>query len=147
MYHEIGKGKSKRRNTRSVRSLLGNRNSQSEGKADARMCVVCRWYKTHEEERERWNLCTFDRFSADGFRTRVARVIRRLVLGVRATKWITGKGGKVRPRDSWAREKWCVCVGVRSVSAGRGPEGRFMVQPNSVLCIKISRSYSLSIHR
>ena len=22
-------------------------------KADARMCVVCRWYKTHEEEREK----------------------------------------------------------------------------------------------
>ena len=35
-------------------------------KADARMCVVCRGYKTHEEEREKGNFCTYDRFSADG---------------------------------------------------------------------------------
>ena len=55
-------------------------------KADARMCVVCRGYKTHEEERGKENFCTCDRFSADGFRTRATRVIRWLVLGVRATK-------------------------------------------------------------
>ena len=66
-----------------------------------------------------------DRFSADGFRTRAARVIRRRVLGVRVAKGKTGKGGEVRPGDSWARGKRSVCVGVHSVSAGRGPEGRF----------------------
>ena len=36
-------------------------------KADARMCMVCLWYATHEEEREKENLCMCDRFSADGF--------------------------------------------------------------------------------
>ena len=35
-----------------------------------------------------------DRFSADGFRTRAAMVIRRRVLGVRVTKGKTGKWGK-----------------------------------------------------
>ena len=70
-----------------------------------------------------------DRFSADGFRTRAARVIRRRELGFGRPK---GKNRererereRERPGDSWAREKRCVCVGVRSVSAGRGPEGRF----------------------
>ena len=62
-------------------------------KADARMCVVCRGYKTHEEERGKENFCMCDRFSADGFRTRAARVIRRRVLGVQATK------GKNRGRE------------------------------------------------
>ena len=56
------------------------------GKADARMCVVCRWYATHEEELGKENVCMCDRVSADGFRTRAARVIRWRVLGVRATK-------------------------------------------------------------
>ena len=95
------------------------------GKADARMCVVCRGYKTHEEKREKGNFCMCDRFMADGFRTRAARVIRRRVLGVRATKGKTGKERRGRPGGSWALGKRCVCVGVRSVSAGRGPEGRF----------------------
>ena len=36
-------------------------------KANSRMCVVCRGYATHEEEREKGNFCTLDRFSADGF--------------------------------------------------------------------------------
>ena len=63
-------------------------------KADSRMCVVCRGYKTHAEERGKGNFCMCDRFSADGFRTRAARVIRRRVLGVRVAKWKTGKGGK-----------------------------------------------------
>ena len=94
-------------------------------RAGARMCVVCRGYKTHEEEREKGNFCMCDRFSADGFRTSAARVIRRQVLGVRATKGKTGKEGKGRPGDSWALGKRRLCVGVRSVSAGRGPEGRF----------------------
>ena len=70
-----------------------------------------------------------DRFSADGFRTRAVRVIRRRVLGVRVAKWKTGKGGEVRPGDSWAREKRCVCADVRSVSTGRVPEGRFSSDP------------------
>ena len=60
-------------------------------KAGARMSVVCRGYATHEEERGKENFCMCDRFLADGFRTRAARVIRRRVLGVRATK---GKAGK-----------------------------------------------------
>ena len=94
-------------------------------KADACMCVVCQWYKTREEERGKENFCTCGRVSADGFRTRAARVIRRRVLGVRATKGKTGKGGTGRPGDSWALGKRGVCVAVRSVSAGRGPEGRF----------------------
>ena len=94
-------------------------------KADACICVVCRGYKTHEEEREKWNFCMCDRFSADGFRTSAARVIRLRVLGVRATKWKTVKGGTGRPGDSRTREKWGVCVGVRSVSAWRRTEGRF----------------------
>ena len=94
-------------------------------KADARMCVLCRGYKTHEEERGKENCCTCDRFSADGFRTRAARVIRWLVLGVRAIKGKTGKEGTGRPADSRTREKRGVCAGVRSVSAWRGPEGRF----------------------
>ena len=51
------------------------------GKADARMCVVCRGYKTHEEERVKGNFCACNRFSADGFRTRATRVIRWRVLG------------------------------------------------------------------
>ena len=50
-------------------------------KADALMCVVCRGYKTHEGEQGKWDFCMCDRFSADGFRTRAARVIRRRVLG------------------------------------------------------------------
>ena len=94
-------------------------------KAGTGMCVVSRGYATHEEERGKGNFCVCDRFSADGFRTRAARVIRRRVLGVRATKGKTGKWGKVRPGDSWAVEERYVCVGVRSVSEWRGPEGRF----------------------
>ena len=86
------------------------------------MCVVCRGYATHAEERGKENFCMCDRFSADGFRTRDARVIRRRVLGVRATKGKTGKERSGRPGGSWALGKRCVCAGVRSVSAGRGPE-------------------------
>ena len=69
-------------------------------KAGARMCVVCRWYKTHEEERGKGNFCMCDRVSADGFRTCAVRVIRRRVLGVRVAKGKTWKWGKVRPGDS-----------------------------------------------
>ena len=36
-------------------------------KADARMCVVCRGYKTYVEERGKENFCMCDRFWADGF--------------------------------------------------------------------------------
>ena len=94
-------------------------------KADARMCVVCRGYATHEEERGKENFCMCDRFSADAFRTRATRVIRWRVLGVRVTRGKTGKGGTGRPGDSRTLEKRGVSVGVRSVSAGRGHEGRF----------------------
>ena len=94
-------------------------------KADARMCVVCRGYKTHEEERGKGNFCTCARFSADGFPTRATRVIRWRVLGVRVTKGKTAKEGTGRPGDSRTQGKRGVCVGVPSVSAGRGPEGRF----------------------
>ena len=80
-----------------------------EEKADAGMCVVCRGYATHEDERGKENFCMCDRVSADGFRTRAARVIRRRVLGVRVTKGETGKRGTGRPGDSWARENG-VCV-------------------------------------
>ena len=48
-------------------------------------------YATHEAEREKGDFCMCDRVSADGFRTRAARVIRRRVLGVRATKGKTGE--------------------------------------------------------
>ena len=96
------------------------------GKADARMCVVCRGYKTHEEERGKGNFCMCDRFSADGFRTRAARVIRWRVLGVRVAKGKTERMRAGRPGDSRTRgETVCVCVGVRGVSKGLGPEGRF----------------------
>ena len=90
-------------------------------KADACMCAVCRGYKTHEEERGKGDFCMCDRFSADGFRTRATRVIRWRVLGVRATKGKTWKEGTGRPCDSRTLEKRDVCVGVRFVSAGRGP--------------------------
>ena len=80
-------------------------------KADARMCVVCRGYKTHEEEREKGNFCTCDRFSADGFRTRATRVIRWRVLGVRTTKGETERRGTSRPGDSQTQVKSvCVCM-------------------------------------
>ena len=61
-------------------------------KADARMCVVCRWYATHKKERGTENFCMCDRFSADGFRTRAARVIRRRVLGFGRPMGKTWKG-------------------------------------------------------
>ena len=94
-------------------------------KAGTCMYVVCRGYATHEEERRKGNFCVCDRFSADGFRTRAARMIRRRTLWVRATKGKTGEERRGRPGNSWALGKRCVCVGVRSVSAGRGPEGSF----------------------
>ena len=79
-------------------------------KADSRMCVVCRGYKTHEEELEKGNFCTYNRFSADGFRTRATRVIRRRVLGVRATKGETEMRRAGRPGDSRTLgETVCVC--------------------------------------
>ena len=57
------------------------------------MCVVCWGYTTHVERGKKENFCMCDRFSADGFRTRAVRVIRRRVLGVRAAK------GKNRERE------------------------------------------------
>ena len=94
-------------------------------KAGAGLCVVCRWYATHEEERGKENLCVCDRFSADGFRTRAVRVIWRRELGFGRPKGKNREREMERPGGSWARGKRYVCVGVRSVSAGRGPEGSF----------------------
>ena len=92
------------------------------------MCVVCRGYKTHEAELEKRDFCTSDRFSADGFRTRAARVIRWRVLGVRAAKGETEGRRAGRPGDSMTREKKvCVCrCALRVQRAGtRGPfQGR-----------------------
>ena len=94
-------------------------------KAGACMCVVCWGYTTHVERGKTEKFCMCDRFSADGFRTRAVLVIRRRVFGFGRPKGKTGKERRGRPGDSWALGKRCVCVGVRSVSAGRGPEGRF----------------------
>ena len=109
------------------------------GKADARMCVVWPGYRPHEEEREKGNFCMCDRVSADGFRTRATRVIRWRVLGVRATKGKAGKGGTGRPGDSQTQGKRGVCVGVRSVYAGRGPEGRVITHTVLSGCSKTAR--------
>ena len=79
-------------------------------KADARMCVVCRGYKTHEEELEKGDFCTPDRFSTDGARTRATRVIRWRVLVVRAAKVETERRRAGRPGDSRMHGKTvCVC--------------------------------------
>ena len=78
-------------------------------KAEARMCVVCRGYKTHDEELGKENFCTCDRFSADGFRTRATRVIRWRVLGVRLTKGGTERMGTGRPGESRTRKSG-LCV-------------------------------------
>ena len=51
-----------------------------------------RWNTTHEEQVETGNVCTYDRFQADGARTRAARVIRGLVLGVLAANGETEMG-------------------------------------------------------
>ena len=61
-----------------------------------------------------------DRFSADGFRTRAVRVIRWRVLGFGRPK---GKTGEERRNVQVIPGRWE--NGVCSVSAGRGPEGRF----------------------
>ena len=108
MHHDSEKWEIEKTQTQVYDQLMAIVIARVKWKADARMCVVCRECATHEEEREKGNFCTLDRFSADGFRTRA------------------GKGRTGRPGDSRTREKRGVCVGVRSVSAGRGPEGRFM---------------------
>ena len=92
-------------------------------KADALRCVVCLGYKTHEEERGKENCCTCDRFSADGFRTRAARVIRWLVLGVRATKGGTERGRAGRTGDSRTRGKTGKREKVVQVIPWRGKNG------------------------
>ena len=98
-------------------------------KAVARMCVVCQWYKTHEEERKKWNCCTCDRFSADGFRTRATRVIRRWVLGVRTTKGGTERRGTGRPGDSRTRVGTvCMCGSALCVQMA-GTRGPFHAPP------------------
>ena len=91
VHHDSEKGNSKRRNASVHEECGAIVLARVKEKAGARMCEVCRGYKTHEEERGKENFCMCDRFSADGFRTRAARVIRRRVLGVRATKVKTGK--------------------------------------------------------
>ena len=126
LHHEIGKVISKRRYASVHEEWYGAIGLASvKEKAGACMCVVCWGYTTHVEGMEKEKFCMCDRFSADGFRTRAARVIRRRVLGFGGQMEKPGKREGGRPGDSWALGKRCVCVGVRSVSAGRGPEGRF----------------------
>ena len=73
------------------------------------MCVVCRGNKTHKEERETGNFCTYDRFSADTARTRAARVILGRELG--AHRGETERGGTGRPGERRTNgETVCVCV-------------------------------------
>ena len=81
------------------------------GKADARMCVVCWGYTTHVERGKKEKFCMCNRFSADGFRTRAARVIRRRVLGVRVAKGKTGEErGNVQVIPGRGKSGVCVCV-------------------------------------
>ena len=61
-------------------------------KEGACMCVVCWGYTTHVEARKTEKFCMCDRVSADGFRTRAARVIRRRVLGFGGQRENRGKG-------------------------------------------------------
>ena len=56
------------------------------------MCIVCWGYTTHVEREEKEKYCMCDRFSAYGFRTRAARVIRRRVLGFGGQRENRGKG-------------------------------------------------------
>ena len=99
------------------------------GKAGARTCEVCCWYKTHEEQRRKGNFCICDRFSADGFRTRATRVIRWRVLGVRTTKGETERRGTGRPGESWARKSG-VCVRRCALCVRRaGTRGPFHAPP------------------
>ena len=99
------------------------------GKAGARMCVVCRGYKTHEEERGAECFCTLDRFSADGFRTRATRVIRWPVIVVRETKWETERRRAGRPGDSRTHgETVCVCRCALCVQRA-GTRGPFHAPP------------------
>ena len=51
LHHKIGKGISKRRNASVHEELRGSRLARVKEKAGARVCVVCRGYTTHEEER------------------------------------------------------------------------------------------------
>ena len=97
------------------------------------VCVVCRGYATHAEERGKENFCMCDRFSADGFRTRAVRVIRRrqLEFGRPKGKKTGEERGNVQVIPGRGEKRY-VCVGVRFVSAGRGPEGRF-TKPGSPL--------------
>ena len=69
-----------------------------------------RGYATHVEEGEKEKFCMCYRFSADGFRTRAVRVIRRRVLGVRTTKGENRGRERERPGEFWALGKRCVCV-------------------------------------
>ena len=73
------------------------------------MCVVCRGYATHAEERENENFCMCDRFSADGFRTRAVRVIRRRELGFGRPKGKTGKERGDVQAILGAGKTVCVC--------------------------------------
>ena len=99
------------------------------------MCVVCRGYKTHEEEREKGYFCTSDRFSADGARTRATRAIRWRVLVVLAAKVETERRRAGRPGDFRTHGKTvCVCgcaqcVGVPCVFRRAGSRWPFHAPP------------------
>ena len=71
------------------------------------------WYKTHEEELEKVDFCTSDRFSADGARTRATRVIRWRVLVVRAAKGEPKEGEQDVQVVPGRRVNRHVCVCVR----------------------------------
>ena len=93
-------------------------------KAGARMCVVCRGNRNTKKNGKKGNFCTCDRFSADGFRTRATRVIRWRVLGVRATKVETERGGTGRPGESrthWTTVCGCTCALCVQRAGTRGP--------------------------
>ena len=93
------------------------------------MCVVCWGYTTHVERGKKEKFCMCDRFSADGFRTRAARVIRRRVLGVRAAKGETERRRAGRPGDSRTHGKTvCGCRCALCVQMA-GTRGSFHAPP------------------
>ena len=85
-------------------------------------------YATHAEERGKGKFCMCDRFSADGFRTRAVRMIRRRVLGFGRPKGKTGKERRGRPGGSLALGKRCVCSFALCVRRA-GTRGPFHAPP------------------
>ena len=67
VHHDAKTGDSKRRNASVHEEFGAIVIARAREKADARMCVVCRGYKTHAEVRGKGNFCMCGRFSADIF--------------------------------------------------------------------------------